>query len=82
MPNIQAQEDNEIVFQEYFGESEYGHGLLFNSGSAGAARVIARSPNCIESVMVLEGTSGNSAIILLITARFYKLPNGRSNIHF
>ena len=89
LPNIQAQEDEDrllrvqrFIFQEFFGESEYGYGLLCNSGSAGAARVIARSPNRIESVMVLEGTSANSAIVLRITVRFYQFPNGLSNIHF
>ena len=75
MPYIQAQEDEyrllrvqRVVFQEFFCESEYGYGLLCNSGSAGASRVISRSPNRIESVMVLGGTSANSAIVLRIMA--------------
>ena len=76
LPNVQAQEDEDrplrvqrFVFQEFFGESEHGYSSLYNSGSA--ARVIARSPNRIESVMVLEGTSLNSAIVLRMTARYY-----------
>ena len=71
-----------FVLKEFFSESEYKYSLLYNSGSASVAQVIARSPNSIESVMILEGTSLSSVMVLHITARFYQFPNGQSNIHF
>ena len=90
LPNIQAQGDEDplmriqrFVFQDFLRESEHGHSLLYYSGSA--AKVITRPSKSIESVMVLEGTPLNSAIVLHITARFYQFSNfqtGRSKIRF
>ena len=62
--------------------TDQGHSLIYDSGpvSGSDARVIARPPNCIESVMVLDDTYLNSAIILQITARFFQFPNGRSQM--
>ena len=53
---------------------------LYISGSA--TRVIARSPNRIDSVMVFGRLISNSVIVLRIKTRIVQFQNGQSKIHF